>query len=187
MCARNPELILVYKVNWSIRSMGDLFDTRTQVHRNFGIFRYSDELAQLGIVTPSAQILEVGWFLENVIGCSTDLPDPRDDLSLYSWMRHALSEALQPRPVLRVSSLSRLQQRTSAFLDWDSFGDFAELLNYRCGSKAYGTAATKLRSRGFQTSMIDLLGVTEHFQLSVLPKAVRAFDLIAGDGHEVID
>ena len=66
----------------------------------------------------------------------------------------------------------------------DSSGDFAELLNYRCGAKAYASATAKLRSRGLQSTLVDVLGITEHFQLSVLPKAVKTFDLIKGQGHE---
>jgi DNA-directed RNA polymerase specialized sigma24 family protein len=83
-----------------------------------------------------------------------------------------------------VASLGELNQRTEGVLEWDSFGEFSELLNYCIGSKSYLAAEAKLRSRGFQSSLIDLLGITENFLLSALPKAVRSFDLMRGDGHE---
>ncbi len=162
--------------------MDEFIERRKRLHQHIGVFGYSAEFTRLGVVTASSQIRGIGAFLTH-LATAADLPIVGGDQSpVSSWIGQRLSTVACNLP--SVSSLEELQSGVPPFLEWDGAGDFAELLNLLSGDRAYSSAAAKLRSRGFETSLIDLLGLTEQFQLVVLRNAVRSFDLRRGEGHE---
>ncbi len=166
--------------------MDQLRVERTLLHKGFGIFRYSQELAEHGIVSPAQQIVAIGHFIEEGLGKLTVLPQLHDEEALCSWMKEKLTEVL---PVLLhvhevLEPLSSVAIRTMPLVAWNTYREFAELLNFRCGAAAYARSAARLRARGFDVHLADLSGLAQQFLLVRLPRAVQSFSPVRGEGHE---
>jgi hypothetical protein len=159
---------------------------RTLVHKKFEIFRYSNELEKYGIIGPSEQIVAIGRFIEEGLGRATKLPRLSDREALNQWMNRAIAEVITRwRKVQYVlEPLELLALRAGIFVAWNPYIDLSELLNARCGDKAYALAASRLRTRGFDVNLPDLSVLTEQFLLFYLPRAVRSFDPRRSTGRE---
>jgi len=159
---------------------------RTLLHKRFGIFRYSAALEKCGISSPSEQMFAVGRFIEEGLGNMTKFPRLSDETAVANWMRDAIV-SMSPHLIQSGEDLKHfdlLLLRTTRFLAWNPYREFAELLNFRCGAKAYSRAMTLLRSRGFKLGISQLSNLTEQFLLNELPDAIRRFHPSRGVGHE---
>jgi RNA polymerase sigma factor (sigma-70 family) len=160
---------------------------RTLLHKQFEIFRYSSALEKQGVVSPSEQIVAIGRFIEEGLGKATQLPRLSDREALDHWMALGITEVTtrwrKAHSVLE--PLELLALRAGFFVAWNPYRDLSELLNARCGSQAYPLAAARLRARGFEVRLPDLLALTEPFLRFYLPRAVRSFDPRRSAGREV--
>jgi RNA polymerase sigma factor (sigma-70 family) len=156
------------------------------LHRQFGVFRYSEQLLQHGLSTPSEQIAVILWFVRSVLSVMHPPPTFAEGAACYTWMDGMLAAALTKLAneggtdeVVRAASLS-----TEFASEWGIDHDFAELLNFRCGADAYTQAALRLRSRGFHVQWTEIYDLAGPFVLVQLPHAVRSFSPLRGRGRE---
>lgn len=166
--------------------MTSVAEQAKRLHKQFGVFRYSEQLLRHGLSAPSEQIATILWFARSVLSEVQPQPTSEEGTAFYTWMDSMLAAALTRLAheggtdgVLRGASLS-----TEFALEWGIDQDFAELLNFRCGADAYNQAALRLRSRGFHVQWTEIYDLAEPFVLGQLPRAVRSFSPLRGRGKE---
>jgi len=155
----------------------------TILHKRFGVFRYSQVLEGLGITAPFSQIAAIGRVI-TWLSKAQSLPYIEEEPALVEWMTNAIGAALQDNRALLIEPLHLLVLRSQKHVAWNTYGDFAELLNYRCGPTAYTQAGSRLRSHGFSVGVPEISALAGTFVLGCLPQAVRSFDPVRGAGHE---
>jgi hypothetical protein len=160
---------------------------QTLLYRKFGLFNYSGELQNHGLTSPYEQIAAIARVIEEGIGKAQALPDLSNGNEVERWMREVVSITVRrwhkssPEP----ESLELIALRSAAFVAWNLYADFAELLNALSGPSAYEFAARRLRRHGFSIGLSELSDLAGQFVLVLLPQAVRSFDPRIGRGHEV--
>jgi hypothetical protein len=157
--------------------------SRTQFHRNIGLFGYSTVLNQLGIHSPVRQICAIGAFVERVIGTLTVIPTFENDARRLDWVRGRF-ERLASFDTIEVQSTADIVNRTYPYIAWDAYEGFAEILNAQCGAEALTSASKRLRRSGVGVDAAALYDLTEPFLRSYLPNAVRSFHFPVGLDRE---
>lgn len=159
---------------------------RTMLYRKFGLFNYSGELIKHGLTGPYEQIAAIASIIEQWIGRAERLPNLSDSEAVERWMQEPirLTATIWRESPPEPEPLERIALRSSAFVAWSLYADFAELLNALSGARAYEVAARKLRVRDFKINLASLSDLTGQFVLLVLPQAVRSFDPRIGKGRE---
>jgi hypothetical protein len=166
--------------------MDDMKTLRTSAYAQFGIFRASFGLKELGVTLPSEQLAAVAAFLRHGLGEQEDprpFQGPADDVNRFMGAllrttverhRDLFPRYLRPLPALAEELASRVS--------WDPMEDFSELLSYICAD-VYALVAKRLAEQ-FSVHVLDIEPLASQFVLSSLPRSLRAFDLARGRGVE---
>lgn len=151
-------------------------------YKGTGIFFCANYLRERGVESPARVVLLVGLSLRDAAQALEATQAHAS--SLDACMAASLDSALRRYGAGAKERLDDVTAAVNQVVAWDAYADFAELLNAQCGPAAYEYARRRLARNGITAPLDVLSDVAVGFVERTLPRAVRAFDPIRGEGRE---
>jgi DNA-directed RNA polymerase specialized sigma24 family protein len=148
-----------------------------------GLFFCAAYLRAQGVASSARAIVVLGQTLHASTVGSLPRSSRTPAETSHDYVKSCLDWTLQSYDFAKTGRFDAFAEPIRNSVDWNAYGDFAEILNLTSGPKAYDTARRQFNARGLKADIEILHDIAVGFVDDALPTAVRSFDL-AREGSE---